>query len=366
MARALGCLRYLLIVGTVVLGISGIIASTFAGFFLYQLAEYKQLTPDDVYGPSIVLLVLGLFTCAVGWLSWHFLEFTQKTQVILFVISLAIIGLFEITAGIWALVRHEQIDFLPVARLETIFVAKDNKQLWEHVQTKFHCCGMDGPADYRGQNSVPWSCCDTSLSLKSNNDKSTCSSIYARGCHHVMISRARSILLHVFLLGLGGLLLKLCGLAILIVGVIMHINFNNYKDAMKENISFPSVTFIVIGSVIFVIAFFGCCGAIRESHCMTITLECCGVDSKDDYYNMKGNGTIPWSCCSDVEEKSQCPSSQAFKHGCAIALKDFFVYAGVVLGGVAIGIAVVELIGIIFALCLANSIKNSERRGYRV
>ncbi|XP_015177798.1 PREDICTED: 23 kDa integral membrane protein-like [Polistes dominula] len=210
MARALGCLRYLLIVGTIVLGISGIVASIFAGFFLYQLAEYKQLTPDNVYGPSITLLVLGLFTCAVGWLSWHFLEFTQKSQVILFVISLTIIGIFEITGGIWALVRHEQLDFLPTARLGTVFVAKDNQQLWEHIQTKFQCCGMDGPTDYRGQNSVPWSCCDTSLSLKSNNDKSTCTSIYARGCHHVMISRARSILLHVFLLSLGALLLKIC------------------------------------------------------------------------------------------------------------------------------------------------------------
>ncbi|XP_014598004.1 PREDICTED: 23 kDa integral membrane protein-like [Polistes canadensis] len=210
MARALNCLRYLLIVGTVVLGISGIVASTFAGFFLYQLAEYKQLTPDNVYGPSITLLVLGLFTCAVGWLSWHFLEFTQKSQVILFVTSLAIIGILETTAGIWALVRHEQIDFLPATRLRTVFVAKDNEQLWEHVQTKFQCCGMDGPTDYRGQNSVPWSCCDTLVSLKSNNDKSTCTSMYARGCHHVMISRARSILLHVFLLGLGGLLLKIC------------------------------------------------------------------------------------------------------------------------------------------------------------
>lgn len=226
-----------------------------------------------------------------------------------------------------------------------------------------------------------------------------------------------------YLLFIFNFIFALCGLAILIVGVLMHVNISNYKEAVEENISFPSVTFIVIGSIIFVIAFFGCCGAIRESHCMTITfasflltifiiqiavaiyafvvfkdsninvknsyselfnkywtsstsqeiidiiqknLECCGIDSKDDYNGILHNKTIPWSCCSDVDMYSECPRDQAFKHGCANALKDFLVYAGVVLGGVAIGIAVVELIGIIFALCLANSIKNSERRGYRV
>ncbi|XP_015177793.1 PREDICTED: CD63 antigen-like [Polistes dominula] len=227
-----------------------------------------------------------------------------------------------------------------------------------------------------------------------------------------------------YLLFIFNFIFALCGLAILIVGVLMHININNYQDAIHENISFPSITFIVIGSIIFVIAFFGCCGAIRESHCMTITfasflltifivqvavaiyafvvfkdsnidvnksysklfneywntstsreivdivqknLECCGINSKADYQGSAPfNGTIPWSCCSDVEQFSVCPNNQAFNQGCAKALKEFLVYAGAVLGGVAIGIAAVELIGIIFALCLANSIKNSERRGYRV
>ncbi|KAL2715539.1 CD63 antigen-like [Vespula squamosa] len=212
---------------------------------------------------------------------------------------------------------------------------------------------------------------------------------------------------------------ELCGLAILVVGILMHINLNNYQEAVKDNVTVPSMTFIVIGSIIFVIAFFGCCGAIRESHCMTITfasflltifiiqiavaiyafvvfresnvniydtykevfynywtsttqreivdmvqsnLKCCGVDSFDDFKNI-GNHTIPPSCC---ELMQHCSESMSFQTGCASALKSFLIYAGKVLGGIAIGIAAVELIGIIFALCLAQSIKNFEKRGYRV
>ena len=35
----------------------------------------------------------------------------------------------------------------------------------------------------------------------------------------------------------------------------------------------PLVTLMIAGAVIFIIAFFGCCGAIRESHCMIVTVN---------------------------------------------------------------------------------------------
>lgn len=72
------------------------------------------------------------------------------------------------------------------------------------------------------------------------------------------------------------ILLQLCGLAILIVGVLVRVGGQKYAEEMKEitgDLVFPSITMIVIGSIIFVIAFFGCCGAIRESHCMIVTVN---------------------------------------------------------------------------------------------
>ncbi|XP_070150099.1 tetraspanin 6 isoform X2 [Polyergus mexicanus] len=197
---------------------------------------------------------------------------------------------------------------------------------------------------------------------------------------------------------------------------------------MKEitgDLVFPSITLIVIGSIIFVIAFFGCCGAIRESHCMIVTfasllltiliiqvavaiytfvalknadeikfkneyafkifnnyrdkpqkefvdliqkeLECCGIESSADF-NKVLNMTIPGSCCGkDVNDANAiCSQHEAYDKGCVDALIDLFKNACAILGGIALVIAAIELIGIIFALCLANSIKNAERRGYSV
>lgn len=228
-----------------------------------------------------------------------------------------------------------------------------------------------------------------------------------------------------YLLFIFNFIFALCGLAILIVGVLVHLELTHYADAIQENVSFPSITLIVIGVIIFIIAFFGCCGAIRESHCMIVTfasllltiliiqvavaiyafvvlknsddltasikkvyadeifpkygqddestkvidevqilLECCGVQDYSDF--LKKGVQIPYSCCKNAKKDDICPPTNAFKDGCAPRLLDFFKFAGATLGGVALGIAAVELIGIIFALCLANSIKNEHRRGYRV
>lgn len=149
-------------------------------------------------------------TTAVSWWAWHFLDFGNKGQVIFFAVGIGVITAIETCAGVWALVRHEQIDTLPPAHLEQVFTfaITDEKPLWDHMQSKLRCCGIDGPADYRGQEAVPWSCCETSQSLSSSGDKSTCTAMYARGCHHVVINRIRSILLHIFLLALCTVLLQ--------------------------------------------------------------------------------------------------------------------------------------------------------------
>lgn len=65
---------------------------------------------------------------------------------------------------------------------------------------------------------------------------------------------------------------QLCGLAILGVGVLMRSKTSSF-DEIVHNVTLSSTTLIVIGAIIFIIAFFGCCGAIRESHCMTITVS---------------------------------------------------------------------------------------------
>lgn len=67
---------------------------------------------------------------------------------------------------------------------------------------------------------------------------------------------------------------QLCGIAILAIGIVYYIQIDELQKLFQDqNVIAAPITFIVIGSIIFVISFFGCCGAIRESHCMTFTVS---------------------------------------------------------------------------------------------
>lgn len=212
MARTLACLQYFLIGGAIIVGVCGIIESVFAGYFIYQLYEYSPLTPNNVCAAAITLLAMGLVACMVGWCAWQFLDFSNTGQVTIFSVALIILTIVNTTAGIWALIRHEQVDLLPTVHLEHVFglAVSDQKSVWDRMQSKLRCCGINGPADYHSHNAIPWSCCDSSELLNSSDAKGVCTTMYARGCQHVVINRTRSILLHIFLLALCTILLQVC------------------------------------------------------------------------------------------------------------------------------------------------------------
>ncbi|XP_054001620.1 tetraspanin-3-like isoform X2 [Hylaeus anthracinus] len=211
MPRTLICLRYFLIGGAIVVGVCGIVESICAGYFIYQLYEYSLLTPNHVCGSPTILLVMGLVTCLLSWCAWQFVDFTNRSQVIIFFLALIIVTIINTSTGIWALVRHERVDVLPVDYLNQVFehAVSNDKASWDRMYFKLRCCGVNGPIDYRDHDAVPWSCCDTTSVLANSDDSiGTCNTMYAKGCHQVVINRTRSILLHVFLLALCTVLLQ--------------------------------------------------------------------------------------------------------------------------------------------------------------
>lgn len=208
----LACLQYLLIGGAIVVGVCGIVESVCAGYFIYQLYEYSSLAPSNVCGSAITLVVIGLITAAIGWCTWQFLDFTNGGQVIIFSIALTIVIIVNASAGIWALVRHEQVVALPNVDLDQIFerALSEDKALWDHMHSQLHCCGIYGPSDFSKQDAVPWSCCDISMVTNSSDNKGVCTTLYAHGCQHAVLNRTKSILLHIFLLALSSVLLQIC------------------------------------------------------------------------------------------------------------------------------------------------------------
>lgn len=55
------------------------------------------------------------------------------------------------------------------------------------------------------------------------------------------------------------------------IGIYIQIHMKKYLDFLGETYLSTSIVLIIIGSVMLVVTFFGCCGACTENHCMLYT-----------------------------------------------------------------------------------------------
>jgi len=210
-------------------------------------------------------------------------------------------------------------------------------------------------------------------------------------------------------------LLALAGLGILTLGVLTaHAKGNTINDVVHGQLTTPAIVFAIVGACIFVFAFFGCCGALRESHCMICTyavlllvtlfllqvavavlaytyknqteeavnkhieqvfnrytsnttdkewvdnfqreMQCCGTESPHKPWDLLGI-PVPQSCYPK-------DATETYSQGCIQKLVDYVESSLTDIAKIAIIVAAVQVVGIIFSLCLASSIRRSELRGY--
>lgn len=210
-----------------------------------------------------------------------------------------------------------------------------------------------------------------------------------------------------FFFAISGIIIIVCG------GYSLHL-FKKTGPVIGDDYVSAPVILIVVGSIVFLVAFLGCCGAMQESYCMLILfsvflflilvaeiaagslgfvykgkvenlakgkfeqslrdydregpgvvtpvkeawdfiqsqLQCCGVDNYSDW--TKAGKAVPSSCCKN---QGSCSPSDYFSVGCYEKVKtDVKTYA-VYVGIAGIGIGLIEIIGIIFSCCLANQVK---------
>ena len=64
---------------------------------------------------------------------------------------------------------------------------------------------------------------------------------------------------------------QLSGLFLIVTGGVVQGAYSQYLDFLGDGFFSTPVFLIIVGCIIFFVAFFGCCGAIKENHCMTTT-----------------------------------------------------------------------------------------------
>lgn len=219
-----------------------------------------------------------------------------------------------------------------------------------------------------------------------------------------------------FLLFAFNFLFFVSGLIVLIVGAIVKSNEPDYDGVYDQAYYGVAVLLIIVGCFITIISFFGCCGAIRESKCMLYTfsvivgvifllelsggiaayvhrgdlkghftdgmsqtlcdpahnaswtrmqqdMHCCGVDNYTNYWNESGTCNTPYprpalppSCCKNNDPNCSESSKTRNPTGCATAIVDQVEDHMYLIGGIAIGFAFVQLLGIVLACYLGKSL----------
>lgn len=218
-------------------------------------------------------------------------------------------------------------------------------------------------------------------------------------------------------------LLFLAGIGLIVAGAVVQAEFSTYLDFFGKSVNVAAILLIVVGVVIFVIGFFGCCGAQRENYCMVMTFavflglifvleiavgiaayvmrdkvesvvdekmtklmgdysthesvrnswdavqedfHCCGIYASRDWFNKTlyknhGQDSVPDSCCKDLKPKCGQGNGKdeniVYIQGCKNKFVDWGKKNIYSLGGAGVGLAFVQVLGIVLACCLARTIK---------
>ncbi|KAL0879097.1 hypothetical protein ABMA27_004054 [Loxostege sticticalis] len=207
-----------------------------------------------------------------------------------------------------------------------------------------------------------------------------------------------------YILFFANLFFALAGLVLLGLGIAVQLQVKDVVNIAHLDLNLAPISSMVVGVLVFLIAFFGCCGAIRESNCLLVTFSifmiilmilktalavvifvgidgvieqvptwlkqafaddrvafreiettfsCCGPTGALSYLNV----SLPDSCCA----APPCYVGNAY-YGCDGIIQNFIHTFGMLIGIVAIVIVAIELVAAVFGLCLANHVRNKYRR----
>ncbi|XP_011636298.1 CD63 antigen [Pogonomyrmex barbatus] len=218
-------------------------------------------------------------------------------------------------------------------------------------------------------------------------------------------------------------LFVLTGVMIISVGTTIYAVYENFSHFLDPSYFSPATLLIVVGILIFIIAFMGCCGALRESTCMVLVfavllsfvlllelaaaiaayalqdsikdllaekinltmhqyekneeakfaidfmqsrLRCCGYNSYMDWNHVPFNNThmdVPDSCYAYLTDEIPELSERCYgkyQEGCISRLSIIIHRSVLYIGTGAVAIALIQLTGIMFACMLGRAIRRQK------
>ncbi|XP_046364084.1 CD63 antigen-like [Haliotis rufescens] len=219
------------------------------------------------------------------------------------------------------------------------------------------------------------------------------------------------------LLMVFNIIFVIVGCALIGVGAYVQTQLTDVASIFGSEYNGPGILLIFVGVIIFLIAAFGCLGACRENHCCIMTFagllvvifileigggiagfvlrdqiestavekmekaqgrynssqdvregwkfiqqsfKCCGADNYTSWERYLPKP--PESCCKSIgsiecQDRSFTNTGDIYTKSCTNGIIDWLKQNVILLGGIGIGLAFVQVFGICLACCLGKAIK---------
>ncbi|XP_043283345.1 tetraspanin-12-like [Venturia canescens] len=433
------CIKYLMFIFNLLFVISGIILLSIGATIHAVFRSHQHFLDNSFLSVPNLLIAIGTIIFFIAFFGCCGAVKENYCMILTFVSLMVLVFILELAGGISGYVlRNEAQEVVREKMLETLPKYQNGSEIfnmWDQLQADFHCCGVDGAEDWvkhlvTNNSQVPMSCC---LPQNGIIGEATCNvnstNLYHAGCFTKFVSFIGGHAVQLGGVGLGIAFIQLTGVMIIFVGTkTLHI-FNDFYYFLVPIYFSPSTLLIVVGVLTFVIAFFGCCGALKESTCMVLvfavslslvlalevaaaitayvlqdgvvdylshkmtsmtndytivpgvreavdfmqsTLHCCGVHGPEDWSYVNEALKTPASCYRwhAMDENNVIRDIGLYETGCIYSLSMLVHRSALNLGTAAMAIALIQLTGIMFACTLGRAIRrqktNRERRRWEL
>ncbi|XP_047345514.1 uncharacterized protein LOC124947445 [Vespa velutina] len=424
------CVKYLMFIFNLFFVVTGIILLSL-GLTIHGIYfNYNHFLDNKFLSVPSLMIAIGIIIFFIAFFGCCGAVRENYCMLITFTTLLIFIFIFEFSGGIAGYVLRSQAgEIIEKKMQESIPKYNTSNEIagfWDDIQIQFQCCGVKNMSDWniRFNNSdLPMSCChfqQGKIGISICN--TTQPNVYTDGCLLKFEQYIKSHAVQLGGVGLGIAAIQLTGVMIISVGSTIYAVYEDFSHFLDTRYFSPATLLIIVGILVFIIAFFGCCGALRESTCMVLVfavslsvvlimelsaataayalqdtvkdlleyninstmheydnndevksavnfmqsrLHCCGYSNMSNWNDIKftpeNNLEIPNSCCDILQiENNSTICTYPYEIGCMNRLSIIIHRSALYIATGAVAIALIQLTGIVFACMLGRAIRRQK------
>lgn len=186
------CIKYSMFLANFVIFLGGAVVLGIGVWTLLDKAFITELTGTNMFlGAVYILIATGGLVTLIAFLGCVGAVKEVKCMLLAYFLIVFIVFVTMLVGGVLGYVFRENVrkhtDYKMRSTLADYRTNKSIQRAWDETQESFHCCGVDGPTDWKSQ--IPSSCCK--MGPEGKQEECDSGKAYKQGCLEVAVNSAR-------------------------------------------------------------------------------------------------------------------------------------------------------------------------------